>query len=70
MRCPDCGEAFSEVGYRIHLGMRHKVRRCRCRGDNRGWCVTHDAEWRIDRPKCEASWDALDQHFFDAEADR
>lgn len=28
---------------------------CTYRGDNRGWCVAHDAEWRIDRASCNAA---------------
>jgi hypothetical protein len=63
MRCPDCNQPFAEVGYRIHAGMKHQPKLCRYRGDTRGWCTVHDAEWRIDRRKCEASWDAIDEHF-------
>lgn len=28
--------------------------RCRWKGENRGWCVRHDSEWRIDRSRCES----------------
>ena len=54
MRCPVCNQAFSPQGLAIHHGMKHGVRACRWRRENRGWCVIHDAEWRIDRGRCEA----------------
>jgi len=57
-RCPICNETQSPRGLAIHVGMKHGIhnqrRRCRYAGENRGWCFVHDAEWRIDRSRCEA----------------
>jgi hypothetical protein len=57
VRCPVCYQAFSEKGLAIHHGIKHFPRRCRSRGDNRGWCVAHDMAWRIDRSRCEQDAD-------------
>lgn len=29
--------------------------KCKWKGENRGWCVRHDAAWRIDRAQCESN---------------
>lgn len=53
MKCPDCGQAFGTKGLAVHRGRKHAPPRCRWVDENRGWCVTHDSEWRIDRVRCE-----------------
>ena len=52
-QCPVCGGRFNTKGLGVHMARIHKPRLCRWEGDNRGWCVTHDRQWRIDRAVCE-----------------